>query len=78
MNGNHGPSKNVSNTLAIFDHTLLFISSPAAQYSPFLYHIVGVVICAAGIDDWDLSSNTKHQQQNPIGINFPHGFAHKP
>ena len=78
MNANHGPSKNASNKLAIFDHTVLFMSSPVARYSPFLYHIAGVVISAAGIDDWDLSPNTKHQQQNPIGINFPHELAPKP
>ena len=59
--------------------TILFYSSVRPLRTIlFLYHIVGVVICAAGIDDWDLSSNTKHQQQNPIGINFPHGFAPKP
>ena len=77
MNGNQGPSKNVSNELAIFDHTVLFIRSPVVQYY-FLYHMAGVVICAAAIDDWNLSSIIKHQQQNPIGINFPHGFAPKP
>ena len=77
-NGNHGPSKNASNNLAIFDHTVLFINSPVAQYSPFLYYIAGVVVPAASIDDSDLISNTKHQQQKPIDINFPHGYAPKP
>ena len=59
--------------------TILFYSSVRPLRTIlFLYHIVGVVICAAGIGDWNLRSNNKHQQQNPIGINFPHGFAEKP